>query len=94
MPQRFAGTVNLPIQIPAWSIVSALICAVFTCGIMFQKMDAVIDTVRDSKEQIALIKEKQIGGLAAIATLQTQAQAHEARLTNLERIAIEAKAAK
>lgn len=91
MPERFKNSINLPIAIPAWGLITLLAGAIFTAGTMVNKMDSLIDTVRDSKEQLATVKEKQIGGLAAIANLQQQQQNHEARLTNVERIVLERK---
>lgn len=76
MPERFKNSINLPIAIPAWGLITLLAGAIFTAGTMVNKMDSLIDTVRDSKEQLATVKEKQIGGLAAIANLQQQQQNH------------------
>lgn len=91
MPERFKNSINLPIAIPAWGLVTILAGAVFTAGTMVTKMDTLIETVRDGKEQLASVKEKQIGGLAAIGNLQQQQQNHETRLTNVERIILEGK---
>lgn len=91
MAERIRNSVNLPIAIPAWGLVTMVAGAVFTAGTMVTKMDTLIETVKDSKEQLASVKEKQIGSLAAIANLQQQQQNHEARLTNVERIILERK---
>lgn len=87
--ERFKNTINVPIAIPAWGLITMVAGAIFTAGTMVTKMDTLIDTVKDSKEQLAIVKEKQIGGLAAIASLQQQAAAHELRITNVERVVLE-----
>lgn len=92
MPERFKSSINLPIAVPAWGLVTILIGAVFTAGTMVTKMDTLIETVKDGKEQLAAVREKQIGGLAAIANLQQQQQSHETRLANVERVVLERKA--
>lgn len=89
---KFRSTINLPIAIPAWGLVTLVAGAVFTSGVMFNKMDTLIESVKDSKEQLAALKEKQMSGMTAIATLQIQQQNHETRITNLERIVFERKA--
>lgn len=81
MPDKFKDTLNLPIAIPAWGLICMIIGGVFTAGVTFQKLDQVIE----SSKKIDLIQERQIGGLAAIANLQQQMQAHENRIGQLER---------
>lgn len=56
---------------------------------MYHKMDTVIEMAKDSQVQLVTVKEKQIGGLAAISNLQSGFQSHENRITNLERMALD-----
>lgn len=92
MPEKFKSTVNLPIAIPAWGLVTLVASALFTAGVMFQKMDTLIEAVRDGKEQLASVKDRQATNSTALANHQFQMQNHEARITNLERIVLERKA--
>jgi hypothetical protein len=83
--QRFSDTINVPIAIPAWGLLTLIAAAVFTAGVMFNKMDALIETSRKSEDKIAGITEKQILSLAAITSLQQNFQNLEARMSSLER---------
>lgn len=81
MPDKFKDTINLPIAIPAWGLVTILVGAVFTAGVTFQKLDQVIETTK----KVDQIQERQINALAAIANLQQQTQGHEVRIASLEK---------
>lgn len=87
----FKESINIPIAIPAWGLLTLIAGAVFTAGVMFNKMDTLIEGDRENRGQITYIKERQINGLAAISTLQGQMQAHETRLTNIERVTMDAR---
>jgi uncharacterized membrane protein YedE/YeeE len=81
MTPKFKDTINLPIAIPAWGLITMILGGVFTAGVTFQKLDQVIET----SKKVDAIQERQIGGLAAIANLREVTQSHEARISNLER---------
>lgn len=81
MPDKFKDTVNLPIAIPAWGLVTIIIGGVFTAGVTFQKLDQVIET----SKKIDILQEKQINGLATLSNVQSVVQNHEARIIDLER---------
>lgn len=81
MPDKFRDTVNLPIAIPAWGIVTLIISAVFTAGVTFQKLDQVIER----SKKIDQIQERQIANIAAIANMQQQVANHESRISAIER---------
>lgn len=86
---RFRDSVNIPIAIPAWGLLSLIVGAVFTAGIMVNKMDSLIENSKKSEDKIATIQEKQIISHAAIANLQQTVQYHEARLSAMERMSVE-----
>lgn len=82
-------TINVPIAIPAWSLIVMLGGALFTAGTLYNKMDSLIESSKHADERIAIIGEKQVGALAAIANLQQATQNHEMRITNVERALFE-----
>lgn len=82
-------TINVPVAIPAWSLVVMVGGALFTAGTLYNKMDSLIESSKHADERITLISEKQITGLAAISSLQQVTQSHEMRLTNVERAIFE-----
>lgn len=81
---KFKSAVNLPIAIPVWSLVTMMATGVFGAGAMYNKMDQLVETVKESRQQLA-------NQAPAIAAMQFQQQNHEARITNLERVALERK---
>lgn len=81
MAEKFRDTINLPIAIPAWGLITILIGAIFTAGVTFQKLDQVIE----HSKKIDVIQERQITNVAAIANMQQQLQNHESRITDVER---------
>lgn len=82
-------TINVPIAIPAWSLVTMVAGALFTAGTLYNQMATLIEASKKSDERVTMIREKQINGLAAIDNLQRQEQNHEARISNVERILLE-----
>lgn len=85
MPEKFKDNISIPIAIPAWGLLCLLASAIFTAGIMFQKMDTLIDSQKKNDEKISVIQIKQIEGTATITNLQTQLQNHEMRMAAIER---------
>lgn len=79
------NSINVPIQIPVWSLVCMLAGALFTAGTLYNQMNMLIESNKRGDARMTLISEKQIGDGATISNLQLQAQNHEARLTNAER---------
>lgn len=78
-------TINVPIAIPAWSLVVFIGSALFTAGTLYSQMSTLIESSKKADDRMALISEKQIGSTLAINSLQQQSQNHEARLMNVER---------
>ncbi|SNT33879.1 hypothetical protein SAMN06265795_12656 [Noviherbaspirillum humi] len=87
MPDKLKETIMLPVAIPAWGLLCIIAGAIYTAGQISQKLDTLIENYSRTELKVAAIHERQIGGLAAIATLQQQAQSHETRLASLERAA-------
>ena len=81
MSDKFRDTLNLPIAIPAWGLVTLLLGGVFTAGVTFQKLDQVIETAK----KIDTIQERQINALATQRGHDAMLQNHEQRISNLER---------
>jgi len=80
MPDKFKDTINVPIAIPAWGLLTMLAFGIFTAGMFNQKLNQLIEQA----PLVSMIREKQIGGLAAIETLRDGQNRLEARVTNLE----------
>ncbi len=76
----FKHTFNLPIAIPIWWLVTAIIGMVFTAGITMQKLDYVIAVT----QKIDVIQQRQIDTIAVNRAQDAAIQNHEARLTYLE----------
>jgi hypothetical protein len=75
MPDKFRDTINLPIAIPVWGLVTLLGVGVFTAGVTFQKLDQVIE----SSKKIDLIQERQINALARLSGLELRVYELEKR---------------
>lgn len=96
MPESFRDTINLPIAIPVWSLITA-ICTIAVGGAyygggMVTKLDQLIELGRETKQiqsaqqqQIDRINERQIGGLASISNHDQLIRALDSRVSQLER---------
>jgi hypothetical protein len=91
MPEKFKGTLNVPIAIPVWGLVTLLLGAVFTAGVTFQKLDALIAESKATNERVATMWDRQIGGLAQLQNHEVRLSTVESRLGQLERHAAERK---
>lgn len=96
MPERFKDSINLPIAIPAWGLIttlaSLLIGGAYYGGGMVTKLDQLIELGRETKiaqaaqqQQIDRINERQIGGLATQANHEQMLRALDGRVSQLER---------
>lgn len=74
MQEQFRDSINLPIAIPAWGLITLLFGGVFTAGVTFQKLDQVIE----QSKKIDGIQERQANSIARLSSL-------EMRVTELER---------
>ena len=83
-PERFRDTINVPIAIPAWGAVVMIAGALFTSGTLYQQMGTLIENSQRNDAQVSIIREKQIGGLAAINSLEKKADSVDARMSNVE----------
>lgn len=88
-PEGFKGTINVPIAIPAWGLLSLIATAVFTAGVIYTQLNSLIESNKKNDERITLIAERQTRGLAAIGYLEQQVSGFERRISTLERAAIE-----
>jgi Sec-independent protein translocase protein TatA len=84
MPERFQSNINLPIAIPAWGLITLIGTVIFGAGAMYNKLDQMATSLTESRQQLT-------SQMTAIATMQFQAQNHEARIANLERAILERK---
>lgn len=75
MPDRFKDTINLPIAIPAWGLITLLLGGVFTAGVTFQKLDQVIE----QSKKIDGIQERQINAIARLVSLEKRVDELERR---------------
>lgn len=75
MTTAFKDTINIPIAIPAWGLISMILGGVFTAGVTFQKLDQVIETTR----KIDGIQERQIAGLQRLSNLERRVDEIERR---------------
>lgn len=96
MPEKFKDTINLPIAIPAWGLITALstiaVGGAYYGGGMVTKLDQLIELGRETKQiqgaqqqQIDRINERQIGGLATQANHDQLLRSLDARVSQLER---------
>ena len=89
-------TINLPVAIPVWTLVSLVGSAVFTAGTLYSQMGTLIESgkkaderARAADERITLRSEKQGGALTALANTQQRVQDHEVRIGNIEHALLE-----
>lgn len=92
MTNKFNEKINIPIAIPAWSALTIIGGLLFAGGTLSNKMDTVIENGKKNDASIADLREKQVGELAVVSSIAAQIQNHDARITTLERNAIEANA--
>lgn len=85
MPDKFKDTFNLPVAIPAWGLISALVIGIFTAGMTMQKLDTLLENSGKTESRINTLQERQFNALTSIANQQTQLNGHENRITNIER---------
>lgn len=96
MPDKFKAAINLPLQIPAWSVVCGILVMVFWGGYYgSQVLNDVRYLVELNKEnklaisnqgaQIDRINERQIGGLATLNSHGAQIVDLQSRVITLER---------
>lgn len=90
-PEGFKGTINVPIAIPAWGLLSLIATAVFTAGVIYTQLNSLIESNKKNDERITTIAERQTRGLAAIGYLEQQSRNYDQRISTLERIQIERK---
>jgi hypothetical protein len=77
VPQKFQDKLAVPIAIPVWSLVMMLVGGIFTAGVTFQKLDALIAESKATNERVSTMWDRQIGGLEKL-------QNHEVRISNVE----------
>lgn len=82
--ERFRDTINVPIAIPAWGAVVMIAGALFTSGTLYQQMGTLIENSKRNDAQVSIIREKQIGGLAAVSALEKKSETSDQRMTNVE----------
>lgn len=80
MPEKFKSSFTLPVAIPIWWLVTAIIGMVFTTGVTMQKLNYVIEVT----SKIDGIQERQIDAIAINRAQDEMLRNHEARLSNLE----------
>lgn len=96
MSERFKDSINLPIAIPAWGLITALVTVLVSSayygGGVVTKLDQLIELGRETKQQQAAqqqqidrINERQIGGLATLAQHDQSLRAMDARVSQLEK---------
>jgi hypothetical protein len=88
-PKEFKENINVPIAIPAWGFLTLLAGAIFSAGVISNKIDTVIDAVKKNDDKLASVQDKQTASIAVITNLQAQVQNHESRITTVERNVIE-----
>lgn len=91
MPEKFKDSINLPVAIPVWGLVTVIAGGVFYAGATLNKLNTLLENYGKTEQKVASIQERQIGEMAAIGNLQTQVQNHEMRIATTERNLIEAR---
>lgn len=81
----FRDHINVPIQIPAWGLLTMLAGALFTSGTLYQQMSTLIETSQKNDQQVTMIRERQIVNIAAVQALQESLRAQDARISAIER---------
>lgn len=82
-PQHgFRETINIPIAIPAWGIISALITGAFAFGILYNQLSALVK----NQEKVDLMYERQIKNISDVNRHERAIENHEQRIQALERV--------
>lgn len=91
MQEKFKESINVPVAVPIWGLVTFIFGGIYYAGATMNKLNTLLENYGRTEQRVSQIAEKQIGGLAAVQNLQTQAQNHENRIATLERAVIEKK---
>lgn len=81
MSQSFRENINIPIAIPAWGILSALVTGAFAFGILYNQLSALVK----QQEKVDLMYERQIKNIENVNRHDDVLKNHEQRIQALER---------
>lgn len=88
MPQALKDKLMIPVEVPAWGVITFFVSGAFAFGILYNELKTVVK----GQEKVDLIYERQIRNIEAVNTVREQMRVqdtrlndHDVRLLSLER---------
>lgn len=82
-------TINIPIAIPVWGVLTALIASVYFGGLTIGKLNTVIENSSKTEARVSVISDKQTEGLADAKILHASVDDVKASVIDLKaRVAV------
>jgi hypothetical protein len=81
MPDNIKDSLRIPVEVPVWSLICAIVGGAFAFGILYSELKTVVK----GQERVDLIFAQQIKNTEIIARHEIILTNHEQRITTLEK---------
>lgn len=85
MPDKFKDTINLPVAIPAWGLICALIIGAVSVGSTITKLNTLLDNDTKREALVRVIQDRQINVMAIQGVHVNDIKDLKERVSDLER---------